>query len=413
MNEKRHNSKPLKKAPKIALIDRQEHTSLMEPLLLQSDKYGDELDDLVLTLVSESASFKSSMPTVFATSLCQLVRSMNCYYSNLIEGHDTHPIDIERALKGNYSKNPEQRNLQLEAQAHIAVQTWIDEGKMSGSPMALSNLQEIHRRFYELLPDELNLITDPQTRKIIRIIPGQLRQQDVAVGNHLAISPGAVPRFIQRYEETYSTLGKSARILAAAAAHHRFLWIHPFWDGNGRVARLMSYASMLETLNTGGLWSIARGLARQQQEYKSHLSQCDQARRGTHDGRGALSEKALFEFSKFFLTTCIDQVKFMKSLVRPDLLRKRVITWANDEITHRRLPPRTNIILESLLSTGSVQRSDIPEILDLSPAGARRVIAALAEQEIVVSDSSRAPVRLAFPATMAAHWLPGLFPEKC
>ena len=412
MNDKHQPDKPLKKAPTLRPPDRDEHTTLMEPLLLQSDNYKDELDDLVLTLVLESASFKSSMPPAFVQALSQLVRSMNCYYSNLIEGHDTHPIDIERALKGDYSSDYEKRNLQLEAEAHIAVQAWIDEGKMLGSPMTLANLLEIHRKFYDLLPDELQWVADPQTKTKIRVIAGQLRQQEVAVGTHLAISPGAVPRFIQRYEDAYTALGKSAKISAAAAAHHRFLWIHPFLDGNGRVARLMSCASMLETLDTGGLWSIARGLARQQQEYKSHLAHCDQQRQGAHDGRGALSEKALFEFSKFFLTTCIDQVKFMKSLVRPDLLRKRVITWANDEIANRRLPPRTTVILESLLSSGELQRADIPEILDLSPAGARRVIAALAEQGVVVSASSRAPVRLAFPATMATHWLPGLFPDK-
>ena len=53
---------------------------------------------------------------------------MNCYYSNLIEGHDTHPIDIERALKNDYSQDAHKRDLQLEAKAHIAVQA----GSMAG-----------------------------------------------------------------------------------------------------------------------------------------------------------------------------------------------------------------------------------------------------------------------------------------
>lgn len=44
---------------------------------------------------------------------------MNCYYSNLIEGHDTHPTDIERALKNDYSNDPRKRDLQLVAKAHI------------------------------------------------------------------------------------------------------------------------------------------------------------------------------------------------------------------------------------------------------------------------------------------------------
>jgi Fic family protein len=53
---------------------------------------------------------------------------MNCYYSNLIEGHDTHPRDIDRALHKDYSTEPRKRALQLEAVAHIEVQKAIDEG---------------------------------------------------------------------------------------------------------------------------------------------------------------------------------------------------------------------------------------------------------------------------------------------
>jgi hypothetical protein len=64
----------------------------------------------------------------------------------------------------------------------------------------------------------------------------------------------------------------------------------------------------LETLDTGGVWSIARGLARNEAEYKRHLAACDQLRRNDLDGRGSLSEEALAEFVAFFLKTCIDQV---------------------------------------------------------------------------------------------------------
>ena len=121
------------------------------------------------------------------------------------------------------------------------------------------------------------------------------------VGAHIPISPGALPRFLERFETAYSGLGKTDAILAAAGAHHRLLWIHPFLDGNGRVARLMSHAMLLETLDTGGVWSIARGLARNVAAYKSGLAACDLPRRNDLDGRGSLSEEALAEFTRFFL----------------------------------------------------------------------------------------------------------------
>jgi Fic family protein len=89
---------------------------------------------------------------------------------------------------------------------------------------------------------------------------------------HIPVTPGAVPRFLAHFENTYSRLGRTEKIVSAAAAHHRLLWIHPFFDGNGRVARLVSHATLLETLDTGALWSVVRGLARNVVEYKSHLA---------------------------------------------------------------------------------------------------------------------------------------------
>ena len=51
-------------------------------------------------LAAASSGFRRSLPPGIVGPLADLVRAMNCYYSNLIEGHNTHPIDMERALKG-------------------------------------------------------------------------------------------------------------------------------------------------------------------------------------------------------------------------------------------------------------------------------------------------------------------------
>ncbi|ACB93971.1 hypothetical protein [Beijerinckia indica] len=122
-----------KAAKEAAVVDRGETIGLMEPMLVsESSKHRTALTDLAIELASRAAGFRRSLPQGVMTSLSDLVRAMNCYYSNLIEGHDTHPIDIERALKNDYSADAEKRNLQLEAKAHIIVQRWIDEGGLKG-----------------------------------------------------------------------------------------------------------------------------------------------------------------------------------------------------------------------------------------------------------------------------------------
>jgi Fic family protein len=396
-----------------AAENRGETASKMEPLLIgEGSRHRPALTDLALELAQKSAGFRRSLPESLLASLADLVRSMNCYYSNLIEGHDTHPIDIERALKDDYSKDAKKRDLQLEAKAHIAVQQWLDGGGLKGRALTADSIREIHRRFCELLPDDLLWIDDPTTKERIKVIPGELRDRDVLVGNHVAISPPAVLRFMQRFEEVYGRLGKTETILAAAAAHHRLVWIHPFLDGNGRVARLMSHATLLDALDTGAVWSIARGLARNVDAYKTHLAACDQTRRNDLDGRGNLSEENLAQFTRFFLTTCIDQVIFMERLMQPDPLRARILLWAEEEIRLDHLPPKSASILEAVLYRGELPRADSANIVGTGARQARRVVSALLEQGVLTSESTRAPLRLAFPAALASRWMPGLFPER-
>ena len=392
--------------------DRGEINPKMEPLLIGGDsRHRAALTDLALELAQKSAGLRRSLPSSLLASLAGLVRAMNCYYSNFIEGHNTHPVDIERALHNDYSHDTRKRDLQLEARAHIAVQAWIDGGGLKGRALTTAGICEIHRRFCEALPEDLTWIEDPATKERFRVAPGELRRRDVIVGRHVAISPGAVPRFLERFEQVYGSLGKTESILATAAAHHRLTWIHPFPDGNGRVARLMSHAVLLSTLDTGAVWSAARGLARRVQEYKGLLANCDLPRRNDLDGRGNLSEEALAAFTRFFLTVCIDQVDFMESLVQPDRLRARVMQWADEEIRLGALPPKSGSILEAVLYRGELPRADADTVTGTGPRQARRMVSALVAKGVLISQSPRAPLRLAFPAKLASRWMPGLFPD--
>jgi Fic family protein len=397
----------------IVAKDDGEVVTMMEPLLVrESARRRDKLADLALELTAASTGLRKSLPDGIAKALSDLVRSMNCYYNNLIEGHDTHPVDIERALNEDYSNDPKKRDLQLEAKAHITVQKWIDEKGLGGRATSTNSILEIHRRFCRLLPEDLLWVENPDSKERIRIIPGELRQRYVKVGRHVPVSPGAVPRFMQRFEEGYAAFGKVDTIIASACAHHRLLWMHPFLDGNGRVARLMSYAILLEALDTGGLWSIARGLARNETAYKAHLAACDLPRRNDLDGRGNLSEESLAEFAEFFLEACVDQVKFMDGLMQPERLRGRIMIWAEEEMRAGALPQKSGTVLDAVLFRGELPRGEVANLLGASERNARRLTSALVDRGVLTSESTRAPLRLAFPAALASRWMPGLFPEK-
>jgi hypothetical protein len=167
---------------------------------------------------------------------------------------------------------------------------------------------------------------------------------------------------------------------------------------------------LLQTLDTGSVWSVARGLARNVDTYKGRLAACDRSRRNDLDGRGNLSEEALAEFTEFFLRTCIDQVAFMEDLMQPDRLRARILLWAEEEIRVNALPPKAGLILEAVLYRGELPRADAAGVVGVGERHARRIVSALIERGVLASPSPRAPLRLVFPAALASRWMPGLFP---
>ncbi|HYQ18410.1 MAG TPA: hypothetical protein VEQ58_21690, partial [Polyangiaceae bacterium] len=128
----------------------------IEPCQLEA--YPARLADLLSAVSARASSFGDRLHPQTAGSLADLVRVMNCYYSNLIEGHDTRPRDIERALFDDLVTEPQRRNLQLEARAHIRVQRAIDElhaKDQLGEPAEPSFIRWIHEQFYDGAPDEL------------------------------------------------------------------------------------------------------------------------------------------------------------------------------------------------------------------------------------------------------------------
>ena len=372
------------------------------------------LENLAFDLAREAGELSAQLHPVVRLGVAELVRSMNCYYSNLIEGHHTHPRDIDRALAADYSSDAHRRDLQLEARAHVEVQRIID-GRLDELPRpsaASAFIEWTHREFCQRLPESLLVVENPDTGERISVVPGQLRSRTVAVGRHIAPVPEDLEPFMLRFEQAYasSRLTKTRQVIAVAAAHHRFLWIHPFLDGNGRVARLMSHAMLLEIGIGSALWSVSRGLARHSLDYKRLLMAADEPRRNDLDGRGALSESALTEFCRFFLETCLDQVRFMRELLDPTELQRRMELYVRDEESAGRLPARSFVILREALLVGEVERGRVPTLIDASERTARRVVAELVDKRLLVSRSHKAPLRLGLPIDVVERWFPRLYP---
>jgi Fic family protein len=393
-----------------------ESTSRIEPARLED--VPETIADVVAELSAASAILGSALHPTTAANLAALVRIMNTYYSNLIEGHDTRPRDIERALAGNFDQDKNRRNLQLEAAAHVRVQAAIDRMAAAGElpePASAEFLRWLHREFYRDAPEEM-LRVRGATREVL-MEPGNWRslpEHDVAVGRHIPPSSDRVNDFMQYFEMRYrfADMGKSTQIIAIAAAHHRVNYIHPFPDGNGRVSRLLSHAMALKAgIGAHGLWSISRGLARgleSRGEYKSMMDHADTPRQGDLDGRGNLSQRAFTEFTLWFLKVCLDQVTFMSSLFDLENLGHRLRIYV-DRSEH--LKPEAAGLLQEALIRGQFDRGEAPRITGLPERTARRVLNDVITDGLLVSSTPKAPMSLRFPAVALETLFPRLYPE--
>ncbi len=396
----------------------------MEPLLPEK---REKLEDLAREVLVQSSALGGQLHPITREAIVGLLRIVNSYYSNLIEGHSTHPVAIERAMRADYSRDPAKRDLQKESLAHIACQEKIDKAlvmKTDVNPASREFICWIHQEVYRELPEEFQWVTDKNEGERVRVVGGRLRTRDVEVGHHVGPPPDLIDSFLERFESFYSLSRHHgvAPLIAAAAAHHRLMWIHPFLDGNGRVARLFTDAYLkLIPLPGYGLWNISPGLARQRSDYMAALSFADSPRRNDFDGRGDLSSEGLWNFCRFFLATCLDQIKYMGALLNLDGLRDRVggyVRLRSEKLIPSPIAEGPALKVESAhmlmeaLTRGEVPRGDMVRVSGLAERTGRQVLSRLINDGLLVSDMPKGPVRLALPTHFAGYLFPDLYPDQ-
>lgn len=386
---------------------------------------AEELQDLALAVIQKSAALGSRLHPVTLNSLHELLRIINSYYSNLIEGHNTHPYDIVRAMLKQYDTGPAKRNLQLESVAHITVQRDMEKRLQEEPELNIAGgkfLCHIHKEFYNQLPVEFLIVKDPETGHEGRVVPGEVRREPVKVGRHLPPQSGSLDAFLDRFGEFYAPDRHhgAEKLVAAAAAHHRLMWIHPFLDGNGRVARLFTEAYFHRIPVLGfGLWSVSRGLARRNVDYKAALTWADAPRRNDLDGRGNLSNEGLIKFCSFFLEVCHDQVDYMGNLLKLEELIQRIrhyVDLRERGMVHgpsgKKEPLRSEAsrMLQEVLINGVSARGDVIHASGLKERTGRNLLGLLLEEGLLVSDTPKGEVRLGFPIHAAGWFFPDLYP---
>ncbi len=379
-------------------------------MLPREDKSG-ELLDLASSLARESGRLAGGASLPVRQAIAPLLRAMNSYYSNKIEGQHTLPSDIARALKQDFGDNLDLVKRQKLAVAHLRTEEALEEevtGKGPGQLYDVHWVGGIHRHLFEHLSPEDRTLEDGTV-----VEPGTLRMREVQVGHHVPPNYADVPAFMRRWSEAYGNFGDGARsLLAVACAHHRLAWIHPFLDGNGRVARLHSHLVLHASEHSNGIWSVMRGLARTHQEYFERLHLADGPREGDLDGRGNLSERRLLEFAEYFLRVCLDQVRFMSRMLHLEDFRDRLkALLAYESVQDSRIRMDALAPMHYVFLTGAVSRQDFKRMTGLHPKTAQKLLAALLSRELLESNGPASDVRFRIPLHALRFYFPQLWPE--
>ncbi len=348
-----------------------------------------------------------------------LLRAMNSFYTNKLEGEHTRPIEIERALQQDFSANADVARRQRLAIAHIHTEERCEQAldeqvqakqEVVRALYGADQLKWLHRELFNGLAEKDLHLADGTP-----LVPGEFRNRQVAVGRHEPPVASALDAFVVRWSEAYGCARRGElSLVAAAASHHRLAWIHPFLDGNGRVARLHTHLLLHAMGLTKGLWSPLRAFARSEDRYKAFLQAADEHRCGDLDGRGNLTTQGLIDWIDYALEVWIDQVQFMTGQLDLNGMQERIQAALTFD-AHTR---QSGIRLEALrplhylfVTQSDMPRADFKAMTGLGERTATELVSSLLRNGYVGSDSPYGKLRFAVPRHALRFYFPSLWPE--
>lgn len=388
-----------------------------------------EYQDRILELYRLDAELNGLVPKSIRASVEWLLRSVNCYYSNKIEGNKTHPKELMKS-QGFQDSASELPTDIIELLAHLEVQIMLKNRVVDkGEVVSQGFIKELHNAFYcdGDLPEDLLALKDAEgspyldsENKPVFIVPGDYRDRNVIVGKHHPPKTEDIQGYMQWLEQRFNPvhIHGTTPVIAAAGLHHRLAWIHPFAGGNGRVVRLLTDCYMRCAGFGGyGLWSLSRGFCRDSKEYYKALAEADKPRQGNSDGRGILSDAGLMYFTKYFVDTALDQVRFFKGLLEPTGLRQRIQLYfelrargATPAEEDGESLPLMKIIAKdiyiTLLDRGEMTRSELCAALRKGEQTLRPVLKQMHQEQLIKLEPKQ-PIKL----LLSPHAVGVMFPR--
>lgn len=345
-------------------------------LRLVDPPFGSKLNTLVLELdyLRKKPLGGTTHPVIFF-QLKNIFHLLESIGSARIEGNRTTLAEyIERKIEGSKAKDERFLEIENNEKALNFIEQYSDYQKIDRVL-----LSEIHK----IITENLTPPTSGEGSKN----PGDYRKINVALAGSSHIPPD-VSTATSYMEELFSFINKpdppQYDLLKVALAHHRFAWIHPFDNGNGRVVRLLTYVMLIKygfKVHIGGrIINPTAVFCSDREKYYRHLSSADEG-----------SDGSLLSWCEYVLGGLKNEISKIDKLLDYKFLGLKILLPAIDSALEKKyITEKEYKILQVATKKQVIQAADIKQIFpEKIPAEISRTIRRLRDKKMLQAEKDK------------------------
>ncbi|MGJ8661908.1 MAG: Fic family protein [Bacteroidota bacterium] len=294
----------------------------MNKIELPKPEWGSKLSDIILELEKlRSPALRGSVPPYIFIQLKSVFHMIETLGSARIEGNHTTLADY---VENKLSEQKQDTDPQKELDNIEAAIGFIEETLEDDIPINRAYISELHKM----------IVKDLSVHEEGSRSPGELRQINVKIAQSKHSPPDALV-LEEKFDEFLELINWespiSFQLLAVAISHHRFAYIHPFDNGNGRLGRVLSYALLIKSgfnVKKGGrIMNPSAVFYANRDEYYNRLSAAD-----------SLSDKDLLAWAEYYLSGLLDAiVKIDKLLDKNYMVAKLLLPALQQAVVSQRI----------------------------------------------------------------------------
>ncbi len=348
-------------------------------LRIVTPEYGSDLTDHIMHLeYLRRLQLLGTTPVPTFFQIKSIFHTLESIGSARIEGNRTTVIEyIDRKLE----KRPHNPDSFREIENMERCLEFIDDN-ISERAIDRAFISELHKRAVSDLTEEGSKL------------PGEYRRSPVLIRNSSLIPP-PFQTVTSYMDELFRFIAQKDApkydLIKTALAHHRFVWIHPFDNGNGRTVRLFTYAMMVKSgfnINLARILNPTAIFCHDREEYYAALSRAD---RGDDEG--------LLQWTAYMLKGLLRELEKTDKLADYDYLKREILAPTIDFSLEKNLLNHTEAkILRLVIEKKEVANADIKAIIpgkDISDIS--RMIRSLVEKNYLVpTEKNRRKYRISF-----------------